>query len=240
VSSPTAEVAAPEHRSCRPLALILDRRTRLAALAVLLAGAALAVSSLGVPDPAQLRAAVAPDAVWTPLAAVLVAAALAVVLFPRAGIALLAGLLFGPLPATVYTVVGTVLGASIAFGIGRTLGRPYLAAYTGRRPDHHRLVRLQGWLERRGVLAVVYVRLVPLLPFGLLNYCFGATRVSLRAFAFGTGAAILPSTVVYATLGASVTRPGSPAFLVSTALVALLALASALHLRTSRRRTTVA
>jgi uncharacterized membrane protein YdjX (TVP38/TMEM64 family) len=203
----------------------------------LVIGAALAVAStVGVPDPARIRAELVFDAAWTPVAAVLAVATLALLLFPRAGVAVLAGLLFGPVPATFYTVVGTVLGASIAFGVGRTLGRPFLTSITAGKPAEHRLVRLQGWLDRRGFMAVVYARIVPVLPFGLLNYSFGATRVSLRSFVLGTSVAILPTTAVYAALGASATHPGSPQFLICLALIAVIATGGALHLRLTHRR----
>jgi uncharacterized membrane protein YdjX (TVP38/TMEM64 family) len=209
---------------------------RLTVLAALIVAALTVVSVVGVPDPVRIRAELAVDAAWTPLAAVLAVATMALLLFPRAGVAVLAGLLFGPVPATVYAVLGTLLGATIAFGIGRALGRPFLTARSDARSERHRLVRLQRWLDQHGVLAVVYARIVPVLPFGLLNYSFGATRVSLRSFVAGTAAGIAPSTAVYAVLGASATDPGSPAFLVSLALIALIATGGTLHLRRTHRR----
>jgi uncharacterized membrane protein YdjX (TVP38/TMEM64 family) len=203
-------------------ALLLSPRTRAAFLVVLLGAMLAVVAWAGFPSPARVRAALAAESGWTPVVAVLGIAVLAVLLFPRTGIALLAGLLFGPLWATVYIVSGTLLGAAVAFALGRLLGREYLDQLAA---GTRGLARLESWLERRAFLAVVAARLLPVVPFGLLNYGFGATRVSFGTFLAGTAVGILPSTVLYSVVGASAADPTSPVFLGATALTALLAVA---------------
>lgn len=205
-------------------------------LLVLVVAALLLVGVAGFPSPERVRLELAAGGGWAPLVAILGIAVLAVLVFPRAGIAVLAGLLFGPWTATLYAVVGTVLGAVVAFGIGRALGRAELARITaGHLPDS-RLVRLDDWLARRGLLAVVSARLLPVVPFGLFNYGFGATRVGLLTFVVGTTVGILPSTALYAVVGASATEPASPTFLISTALAAAAAVAAAMLTRRSARK----
>ena len=61
-------------------------------------------------------------------------------------------------------------GRSTFTSAGRWAGRGVLAARAG-----GRLHRLDGWLARRGLLAVVVVRLLPLAPFGLVGYAYGTT-----------------------------------------------------------------
>ena len=161
---------------------------------------------------------------------------LAALVFPRAGIAVLAGLLYGPWTATLYALTGTVLGAVVAFGIGRGLGRAQLARITADRLPASRLVRLDDWSTRRGLVAVVSARLLPVVPFGLFNYGFGATRVRVSTFVVGTAVGILPSTVLYTVVGASATEPGSPTFLISSALTAVVASGGLLLARRSARR----
>jgi uncharacterized membrane protein YdjX (TVP38/TMEM64 family) len=204
------------------VAALLDPRTRAALLVLVVGGLLVAVTAVGVPGPSQVRAVLAAEPVWTPALAVLGIAVLAVLVFPRAGIAVVAGLVFGPWAATGYVMAGTLLGAAVAFGVGRALGREYVASRTS--VTGGRLARIDAWLGRRPLLAVVSTRLVPIVPFGLLNYAFGTTRVRLGTFLAGTGIGILPSTVLYATAGSAATDPGSPVFVVSVALAALLAL----------------
>lgn len=206
----------------RAVRLLADPRFRLGALACLLAAAGLVVLGVGLPEPAQIRALLASGAGWIPLLAIVSIATLAVLLFPRAGVAIMTGLLFPAEWAVVYAVLGTVLGASIAFVIGRTLGRPYLAQRTAGTCHTSRLARFQEWLDRRGALAVLTVRFVPIIPFGLVNYAFGATRVRYRAFVAGTAVGLLPITVLNVLVGATATRPGSPAFLLSAGASVLL------------------
>lgn len=192
---------------------------------------------VGLPSLDEARGAVAADSPWTPVVAVLGTAVLALMLFPRTGIALLGGLLFGPWAATLYIVLGSLLGASVAFGVGRLLGRDYLAQLTAGRLETSRLARLDVWLGHRGFLAVVVARLLPLVPYGPLNYAFGATRVPYGVFAAGTLVGIFPNTVLYATVGSAATDPTSPLFLGSAALTAALTVGGALIVgRVNRRR----
>ena len=72
-----------------------------------------------------------------------------------------------------------------------------------------RLHRLDGWLARRGLLAVIVVRLLPLAPYGLVGYAYGTTSVCRRHYLLGTmigGDAVRFS---YAAIGAAVVAPGS-------------------------------
>jgi uncharacterized membrane protein YdjX (TVP38/TMEM64 family) len=209
---------------------------RRAALLLLLIGAMLALAAAaGFPTPDEARRALGTGSGWAPVIAVLGVAALALLLFPRTGVAVLGGVLYGPAEATAYVLAGTLLGGSVAFGIGRLLGRDYLSRLTAGRLETSRTARLDAWLHRRAFLAVVVARLVPVLPFGLLNYGFGASRVPYRAFVAGTAVAILPTTFLYATVGSAASDPTSPVFLGSAALAALLALAGVVIVGRVRR-----
>jgi uncharacterized membrane protein YdjX (TVP38/TMEM64 family) len=216
----------------RAMAFVVSPRTR-AALLVALLGGMLAVAALGgFPSPARVRGALSADTLWAPVAAVLGIAVLALLLFPRTGIAVLAGLVFGPWTATGYIMLGTLLGGSVAFGVGRVLGREYLDQLAAGRG---RMARLDAWLDRRAFAAVVGARLLPVVPFGLLNYGFGATRVPLGTFVLGTAVGILPSTFLYTVVGASASDPTSPVFLGATALTAVLAVVGVVIVGRMRR-----
>jgi len=238
VSTSTA-AALPPPLTHRLLGTLLDPRRRLIALVALLAVAGALVLSLGVPEPGNVRQLLSSEAAWLPLAVVLTAATLAMLLFPRTGIAILAGVLFPPGVALLYALAGTVLGAAAAFGIGRTLGRPYLTQRTAALLPGNRLVRFQEWLDRRGTLAVLAIRLVPVIPFGLVNYAFGATRVRFRAFVVGTTLGVLPTTILHVLVGANATNPRSPAFLLPACASVLIATTGAVVVRYRRRRACV-
>ena len=161
--------------------------------------------------------------VWGPLLFVGAYAALTVLLVPGSPLTVAAGVLFGPWLGTGLVVVGATLGATGAFLWGRRLGRDAVARLTGDRFD-----RVDAWLHDRGLLAVLYVRLVPLLPFNLLNPVAGVTGVTLRDFVIGTAVGIVPGTFAFAALGGTFDDPTSPLFLGALALLVVLAVGAPL------------
>ncbi|EXG81412.1 TVP38/TMEM64 family protein [Cryptosporangium arvum] len=190
----------------------------------------------GVPEPAELRAYVAQAGPWMPFGVAGIAVVTSVLMVPRGVPALLAGLLLPAPVAVVAALCGIALGASVSFLLGRWLGRPFLSGRTAAAGPDARLARLQSWLDRDGTRAVVYARILPVFPFGLLNYLFGATTVRMLPFVLGTAAAIVPSTTAYVLVGASAEHPGSPAFFLSVGLVALVGALGLAHAWWSRRR----
>ena len=121
-----------------------------------------------------------------------------------------AGVLFGLPIGLAVSLTGAVVGASIGFGLSRVLGRGAVD-----RLDSDRLHRLDDLLRRRGLIAVIGIRLVPLLPFVALNYACGLSAVRPRDFVLGTAIGILPVAAAYSTIGVFGASPGSLPFLVA-------------------------
>jgi uncharacterized membrane protein YdjX (TVP38/TMEM64 family) len=188
---------------------------RFAGLVTLLGSLAGILVVAGVPTPADVAAALDGTALPASVLAVAAFAVLVLGLVPRTLLAAAAGLVFGPLVGAGYIILGATLGALAAFGIGRFLGRDFVAVQS-------RLARLDGWLSHRGVLAVVTVRVLPLAPFGMVSYAFGTSGVRLRAYLVGTVLGMLPATAVYVNLGAASTRPGSAGFWIAVSAAVLL------------------
>lgn len=94
---------------------------------------------------------------------------------------------FGSLEAFVYALGGSVLGAAATFWIGRALGRGTVRRLAGKR-----LNALTRLLRRRGVLAVITVRVLPVAPFTIVNLVAGAAQVSPRDFFLGTVVGMAP------------------------------------------------
>lgn len=117
--------------------------------------------------------------------------------FPAEFVAFANGMVYGPVWGAAITWVGAMLGAFVAFGLARWLGRPFVEAVV---PNRHRL-RLDQWAARSGWQAVFFSRFLPVISFNLVNYAAGLTTVSLATFALATGLGILPVTVVMVVLG---------------------------------------
>jgi uncharacterized membrane protein YdjX (TVP38/TMEM64 family) len=137
-----------------------------------------------------------------PILAVLGGALLLIAMVPRTAITLATGALFGPVSGTGYALCAALLGALIAFALGRLLGRDFVADRV-----RGRLARLDSWFERQTVLGVITVRLLPIGGFGLVSYGYGTTGARLRPYLIGTTLASVPSTVGYAVVGAAAVAP---------------------------------
>ena len=97
---------------------------------------------------------------------------------------------YGPLAGSVYVLVGALLSAAASYGVGRLLGREVVERLAGPRVN-----QLSRRLARRGLLAVLAVRLVPVAPFAVVNMVAGASHLRLQHLLLGTAIGILPGTL---------------------------------------------
>ncbi|WGL17000.1 TVP38/TMEM64 family protein [Microbulbifer bruguierae] len=122
----------------------------------------------------------------------LVIAVAIVFLFPGVIFTMGAGFVFGVVKGTIYVVLGTTIGAGIAFLIARYLFGKRTSAWVMSKikPDNlGEIVRNEGWRM------IMLTRMVPLFPFKLTNYFFGLTPLKFRDFVIGTFLGVIPITV---------------------------------------------
>ncbi|ALF52655.1 SNARE associated Golgi family protein [Nostoc piscinale CENA21] len=123
---------------------------------------------------------------------------LATLLFiPGSILTLKAGCLFGLIWGSVYVLIAAIIGAVLAFLIGRYLSRNWVSRQI---EQHPKLKAIDVAVAKEGWKIVLLTRLCPLFPFNLLNYFFGVTQVSLKDYVLGSFG-ILPGTVMYVYLG---------------------------------------
>ncbi len=149
---------------------------------------------------------------------------------PKIVVSIAAGLTWGWALGVVLVYAGALIGAALAFAIGRALGREAVERFTGAR-----VARVDEILEHRGLIALIGVRLVPVLPFTVINYTAGLTSVSRRDYAIGTMLGILPGTLAYVAVGAFGTTLGWP-FYVAAGALGLLTIAGVVYSVRARRR----
>lgn len=117
--------------------------------------------------------------------------------FPAELVAVANGMIFGAFWGTVITWIGAMLGASIAFGLARGMGRPLVIRILS--PGQWE--RVSRWSMERGAVSLLGARLVPVIAFNLVNYAAALTAVSWWTFLWTTGLGILPFTVLLCVLG---------------------------------------
>jgi len=147
-------------------------------------------------DPALVELAIRDLGWWAPFGRV-AAFALGTVLFiPGTLFGLAGGALFGPAWGAILNLTGATLGASAAFLIAR-----YVAADRIRRTAGGRLAWLVAYAEGEGWRFVAFTRLVPAIPFNLLNYALGLTRIPLGTYVLASLVCMAPGAVAYSWLG---------------------------------------
>jgi uncharacterized membrane protein YdjX (TVP38/TMEM64 family) len=161
------------------------------------------VSAAGVQD--TVRAAGA----WAPALFVALQVLITIPPVPRTLFTLAAGLLFGSVTGVVLAVVATTLAAVVTFWLVRITGGGLVERYADRTP----VVWTRRRLDRSGLLAMTSLRLIPVVPFSLLNYAAGMSGVRFVPYLFGTFLGTAPGTVSLVVLGDAVTGRVSPALL---------------------------
>ncbi len=214
--------ATPDGLAARGMRVLLSPWSRLALLLVLLACAAVAMVLW---HPQRLLAGGWPGQLSGPTALVVFALAYGVcttAFVPRPVLNLAAGALFGSQGGTATALAGTVLGAALAFGLGRLLGqdalRPLLRARW--------LTAADRQLSEHGFRSMLAIRLFPGLPFAGTNYCAAVSRMRWSSYLLATTLGSIPNTAAYAVAGARAATPTSPAFLLSMGFIAVSGLAA--------------
>ena len=148
---------------------------------------------------------------------------------PGGAVATLAGgFLFGTLAGGTLAVAGATIGATLLFLAARTALGDALRAKTG-----SSLARLEAGFAKNALSYLLFLRLVPVFPFFLVNLAPAFLGVSLRVYVIGTFLGILPATFVFASVGAGLgsvfdrgERPDLGIVLSAPVLLPLLALAA--------------
>ena len=150
---------------------------------------------------------------------------------------LAAGAIFGAVMGTVYAVTAATIGATLAFLATRYLFRDSVQNKFGSKLD-----KINRELSREGLNYLLFLRLVPLFPFFMINLAAGLTNIRLSTFFFGTLIGIIPGGFVYCNAGASLASINSigdiasPRVLGSFALLGLFALLPVLYRKIKNRR----
>ena len=128
---------------------------------------------------------------WAPLIFMVIYAAGVCLFLPGTLLTGLGAAIFGAYWGFVYVWLGAMVGAAMAFWIGRTLGREFAASLIG-----NKLKKYDDAIERNGFATVLYLRLV-YFPFTPMNFGMGLTKVRFRDYLFGTGLGIIVGTFIF-------------------------------------------
>lgn len=148
-----------------------------------------------------------------------------------------AGALFGLLEGTVLVSFASTLGATLAMLNSRFLFRSWVRRHAG---EHLR--RMERGVARDGAFYLFSLRLVPAIPFFLVDLLAGLMPIKVRTFWWVSQLGMLPATLAYVGAGTQLRRVTSlsgllsPTLIGSFALLAILPWLARILLRWLRRR----
>jgi uncharacterized membrane protein YdjX (TVP38/TMEM64 family) len=137
-----------------------------------------------------------------------------------------AGLLFGTAAGTPLALAGVTAAGVTQMFVARRLAAGHHGTLLPQRTR-----RVEQFLTENGAVAVMESRIVPVLPFGIVNFSAGLTTMPYRDLALGTIVGAAPKAFAYAALGGNLTDLGSPEAIVALALLVTFALVGALLVR---------
>jgi uncharacterized membrane protein YdjX (TVP38/TMEM64 family) len=137
---------------------------------------------------------------WAPVVLVVFDAAICLVLLPSSAVTLVAGFLWGTAVACVVASLGATLGGAAAFLLSRFLLRGWIEY---RLAGHPAMIAIDRAIGSQGFRIVLLVRLCSLLPYDLMSYALGLTRVSFGRYLLGTWLGRLPEIVLWAYIGST-------------------------------------
>lgn len=141
---------------------------------------------------------------------------------PNAPISLSAGLIFGPVKGAALIMISALIGTSLAFLVARLVERKFLDQFLqGRWKD------VSDKLQNNGFMTILFLRIVPIVPFEILNYLSGLSRIKYKDFFWGTFLGMMPGAIVTGFFGGSLGEIESlrdilsPKLLLGAGLIAL-------------------
>ncbi|PAB58578.1 TVP38/TMEM64 family protein [Anaeromicrobium sediminis] len=122
---------------------------------------------------------------------------------PGLPIALLSGVVFGPIKGAILGSIGSTLGATAAFLVGRYIARDYVEELVKKNKT---LRNIDKSVDDQGWRILMITRLVPIFPFNLQNYAYGLTKIKLKTYILVSWLCMMPATIGFSFVGAGFTE----------------------------------
>jgi len=156
----------------------------------------LVVYLLGGINTAQLQAWLKQVGIWAPIIYIALYTVATVLVLPSTPLNLTGGAIFGPWLGTLWTSIAAVIAAVVAFAFTRTVGREMIAQKLSGRWQ-----AMDAQMRQGGLFYMFAIRLLPLIPYGLVNFAAGLTSIRFRDYLLGTMLGTVPGVLPFVMLG---------------------------------------
>ncbi|MGB5961923.1 MAG: TVP38/TMEM64 family protein [Coleofasciculaceae cyanobacterium] len=165
-------------------------------LCIILTG--VAVYLLGGINPALLQAWLNQAGIWAPIIYITIYTIATILVLPSTVLNLTGGAIFGPWLGTLWTSIAAIIAAVVAFAFTRTVGREIIAQKLA---GHWQ--SMDAEISQGGLFYMFAIRLLPIIPYGLVNFAAGLTSISFRDYLIGTILGTVPGVLPFVMLGSS-------------------------------------
>jgi uncharacterized membrane protein YdjX (TVP38/TMEM64 family) len=165
---------------------------------VCLVATGLAGYLLGGIDPALMRLWLKAAGVWAPVTYITVYVVATILILPSTALNLMGGAIFGPWLGTFWTSIGAIIAAIASFAFARTVGREVVTQRLAGRWQ-----AIDAEVQQGAVFYMFAIRLMPIMPYGLVNLAAGLTSISFKNYLIGTTLGTVPGILPFVLLGSS-------------------------------------
>ncbi len=151
---------------------------------------------LGGIDQAQLQAWLKQAGIWAPLIYIALYTLGTILILPSTPLNLSGGAIFGAWWGTLWTSVAAVIAAVVAFAFTRTVGRDIVA-----RKFAGRWEAMDAEMRQGGLFYMFAIRLLPIIPYGLVNFAAGLTSIRFKDYLIGTVLGTVPGILPFVMMG---------------------------------------
>jgi uncharacterized membrane protein YdjX (TVP38/TMEM64 family) len=178
---------------------MLNAKTSFAILmAVCLIATAVTGYLLGGINPELIQSWLKAAGIWAPITYVAIYVIATILILPSTALNLTGGAIFGVWLGTFWTSVGAIIAAIAAFIFARTVGREIVAQKLAGRWQ-----AIDAEVRQGAIFYMFAIRLMPILPYGLVNFAAGLTSISFKDYLIGTALGTVPGILPFVMLGSS-------------------------------------
>lgn len=190
-------------------------------------------SDIGVEE---IRDVVLNYGIYAPLIYILIFAFLPITFFPVPILALAGGVCFGVTEGTIYTLIGAFFNSAIMFFMARYMGKDYIIDFLHKKVKPEKLSKYTNIDNNNGFFLIFILRLIPIMPYNVINYMAGLTEVSFSKYNIATMLGILPGTIIFLNVGDKMKEVHSKEFMISLALLVSLTIGSFIAMKIISRK----
>jgi uncharacterized membrane protein YdjX (TVP38/TMEM64 family) len=129
---------------------------------------------------------------WGPTIFILIYGISCVIALPGLVLTLAGGAIFGTFLGTIYNIIASNIGASLAFFLARFLGQEFVASFL----KGGKLASFDDKMAKNGFKTIFRLRLIPVIPFNGLNFGAGFSHIKYRDYLLGSMLGMLPATFI--------------------------------------------